>query len=86
MSEIEVKFKILGRFVPLERIGDLQLKVTMGNAATEVKRKLDTFECPDHGKTPHVEISGLSPVRLEYRVEGCCDALVSRARAALRRG
>ena len=84
MSESEVKFRILGRIVPLERIGDLQLKVTMGNAAIEVKRKLETFECPDHGKTPHVEISGSSPARLEYQVEGCCDSLVSKARAALR--
>ena len=84
MAQVEVTFKILGREIPLERVGDLYLKTTLTNAAREVKKKLESLSCPDHGEFPRVEISGLAAQRLNFNVQGCCDTIVSKAQQALR--
>ncbi len=85
MAEVEVRFKILGREVTLDRVGDLNLKTTLGNAASEVKKKLRGCTCPDHNEPgPRVEISGLSAHSLNYKVDGCCDSFIDQAKQALR--
>lgn len=84
MAEVEVRFKILGREVTLDRVGDLTLKTTLGNAATEVKKRLRECTCPDHNGPARVEISGLSAHSLNYKVDGCCDSFTDQVRQSLR--
>lgn len=84
MAGVEVRFKILGREVTLGRVGDLNLKTTLGNAACEVKTKLRECICPGHNEPARVEISGLSAHRLKHHIDGCCGSFIDQVRLALR--
>lgn len=48
-----------------------------------IHRRLGDLRCAHHGESPHVVANGPSPERLQFSVEGCCDALVIDATRAL---
>jgi hypothetical protein len=48
-----------------------------------IHRRLGDLQCAQHGESPHVIANGPSAERLQFSVEGCCDALVMAATRAL---
>ena len=58
-------------------------RVMLLAARKHIQRRLGGLQCALHGESPHVIASGPSAERLQFSVEGCCDALVEVATRAL---
>jgi len=58
-------------------------RVMLLAARKHIQRRLGDLQCTRHGESPHVIASGPSAERLQFSVEGCCDALVEMATRAL---
>jgi hypothetical protein len=52
-------------------------------AEDEIKRKLGPIRCPVHGRAPTVNRGRTTRGGFDLEIEGCCEALVERATAAL---
>ena len=58
-------------------------RVMLLAARNHIQRRLAGISCLLHGEPPSVIATGPAPDRLNFSVEGCCEALVQRARRAL---
>lgn len=83
MPDIQINYRIGGKNVPLERIGDLSLRAVLGNAARDVREKVGKLSCPSHDGTLVVEIQGQSGSQVRYTVHGCCENMTERVKQAL---
>jgi len=77
---IDIQFKINGRAVSPNRIGDVLEKAIYDHVIESVKKKLGSVRCPKHGKSPKVTIVGKSIDKVEYQITGCCQDVIDRTR------
>lgn len=81
---IEVKFKLNGREVPPERLGDALTAALLQQLKSNVQTKLSSVHCPEHGQQPTVTAEGNSLDQLKWTVRGCYSKLVAQATSAPR--
>ena len=75
-----VSFKINGRSVPLDRIGDELAKEMKKEASAEISRHVESIRCPVHGQSARVSVIGRDG---PFQVQGCCGELVAEVQRQL---
>ena len=80
---IKIEFKINGRTVSPDRIGDELEKSIYNHIIESIKRKLGSVRCHEHGKYPTVTLVGKSIDKIEFQVTGCCQNMIDRTRELL---
>ena len=83
MADAQINFRFAGKRVQLERVGDINLKAVLGNAARDARRKISEMSCPNHEGMVIVEISCQSATQLRYDVHSCCAEFAEQVRQAL---
>ena len=73
---IDVKFEINGRKVDPRNMKDALMGVVMEAATQQIRRKIGSCRCPEHGRTPTVIAKGRDVSKLSFEVSGCCDKLI----------
>jgi hypothetical protein len=80
---LDIKFKIDGRVVNPNRIGDILEKTIYDKLSSSIKKRLGSIVCPTHGEHPTVTIVGRSINKIEYQITGCCQNLIDQVRGLL---
>lgn len=73
---VDVSFEINGCKVQPNQIGDVLTKAVLSSVALQIKEKVGSVRCPDHGKSPKIICKGKSIENLGFEVSGCCETLV----------
>lgn len=77
---IEIQFKINGRKVNPNNIGNVLEKAMYDHVIESVKKKLGSVRCPEHGSPPKVTIVGKSIDKVEFQISGCCQEVIDHTR------
>lgn len=80
---IDVKFEINGRKVDPRNMKDALIGMAMEAATQEIRRKIGSCRCPEHGKSPTVVAKGRDVSKLSFEMRGCCDKLIEDAKHRL---
>jgi len=83
MKMVKITYGLRGQKVSLERLNVLE-RQALEAAAHRVARALASVRCDVHGYTPEVLVLGEDVHHLEFRVRGCCTALMNEAMDQLR--
>ncbi len=79
----DVSFEINGRKVQPNQIGDALTKAVLSSVAGQIKEKVGSVTCPDHGKSPKIVCKGKSVEKLNFEVSGCCETLINSVKQKL---
>lgn len=71
---IKVKFKLNGRTVAPNRIGDELMKSVKKAAIEQGRQHIQSIRCPVHHQSARLIPTGPQG---QFRVEGCCDRLIA---------
>ena len=77
------EFKVNGRSVRPQDIERELTNAMLNKAQHAIEQKLSAIRCPLHGQRARVSFQGRSADEMEYKVNGCCDALVQEVRRTL---
>jgi len=80
---VDVSFELRGKKTALEDVDEVE-RQALEVAARRIADALGSVTCAEHGTTPSVLVRGDDVRHLEFRVIGCCSALVDRAMDQLR--
>jgi hypothetical protein len=80
---IEISFEINGRKVQPNKIGEELTKAVLSKVAEQVKGKLVSVRCSDHGGSPKIICKGRSIENLSFEVSGCCEKLIDTVKRKL---
>lgn len=80
---VEVSFEINGRKVHPNQIGEALTKAVLTSVTEQIKRKVGSVSCPDHGKSPKIICKGKSIENLGFEVTGCCEKLIDSVKQKL---
>ncbi len=80
---VDISFEMRGRKVELQNLDEIE-RQALETVAHNVANTLGSVTCPEHGVSPEVIVRGDSVRFLEFRVRGCCAALVNAAMDQLR--
>lgn len=78
-----IKFMFNGRSVRPQDIGKVLQESVRQSVRDDVAKRLRQVRCPVHGASPRVTSSPGSSGKLEWRIEGCCEDVVQRAKAVV---
>lgn len=73
---ISVDFKLNGKKVNPNNIGDLISKSIFEVISKDIKQKLSSVRCPEHNQYPKITVEGKSIDKLSFNIGGCCDNLI----------
>lgn len=80
---VEVSFEINGRKVQPDQISEALTKAVLTSVAEQIKSKLGSVRCPEHGKFPKIICKGKSIENLGFEVSGCCEELIDSVKRKL---
>lgn len=80
---VDISFELRGKKLTLEDMDQME-RQALETVAHNVASKLASVTCEEHGVTPEVIIRGDDVRHLEFRVRGCCAALVNASMDQLR--
>ena len=83
MNGIEVKYKINGREVPFNKIGDEMTKQFFLKVREIIYEALKSVQCPVHGQAPEVTVEGTSLDNLVFHINGCCERVIDESKKRL---
>jgi hypothetical protein len=83
MKMVRITYELRGKRISLERMDSLE-RQALEAAGHRVARALASVRCEKHGYTPEVLVLGDDVHHLEFRVRGCCVALMNEAMDVLR--
>ncbi len=73
----DITFKLNGRKVRPNQIGDALEKALLQKVEDDIKKKVATVRCPEHGQAAQIVASGRSIDKLRFDIKGCCEKLIS---------
>jgi len=80
---VEVSFEINGRKVQPNQISEVLTKAVFTSVAEQIKSKVGSVRCPDHGQSPKIICKGKSIENLGFEVTGCCEKLIDSVKRKL---
>jgi len=80
---VDVSFELRGKTVTLEDMDSIE-RQALETVAHTIADALASVTCAEHGLSPEVIVRGDDVRHLEFRVRGCCAALVNAAMDQLR--
>lgn len=80
---VDVSFELRGKPIALQDMDAVE-RQALETVAHKVAEALASVTCAEHGFTPAVVVRGDDVRHLEFRVHGCCPALVNAAMDQLR--
>jgi predicted N-acetyltransferase YhbS len=83
MKMVKITYELRGKRISLERMDSLE-RQALEAAGHKVAHALASVRCKVHGYTPEVLVLGEDVHHLEFRVRGCCTALMNEAMDQLR--
>ena len=84
MPEINIGYRLMGKKLPLERVGDMTLRAALENAGRKARRKLKDLACPNHDGMLLVEIHGQGAETVKYWVRACCEEFSNKVMQTLK--
>lgn len=76
---IGIKFKIVGREVPLSQAASAMEEPIKADVSDQVITKLSQVRCPVHGETPKNIRMTSEGSRMQWQFEACCTRLEEEA-------
>jgi hypothetical protein len=80
---VEVSFEINGRKVQPNQIGEVLTKAVLTSVAEQIKSKVGSVRCQDHGASPKIICKGNSIESLGFEVSGCCEKVIDSVKQKL---
>jgi len=79
----EVEYRLNGRKVTANQLGDALQQQAVAAAADEVKRKVSTMLCREHSRAAKIVVNSSPRSEARLTVEGCCDEFIGQVTRAL---
>lgn len=73
---IDLKFEINGRPANPNNFRDPLEKAVMEAVSKQIRQKIGSCRCPEHGRSPSILAKGRSLESLSFEVKGCCEKLI----------
>lgn len=83
MFRIETNYVVDGRTVSPDEFGSALEKAVVEKAIEHIEGRLTSVSCPEHHRRPTVTVSRGTAGKIEFKVSGCCQALIEEATKSL---
>lgn len=74
---IDIKFKINGRNLRPNQVGNELERLMLTEVAKQIENRIGRVRCPEHFKHAKVTAQGKSVDKLTFKIEGCCQKLIT---------
>ena len=80
----KISFELNGKKINPNQIGDAIEKAFLTQIQDSIKKSVGSVRCKTHGNAAAITVRGRTVDKLNFKVSGCCEALIEQVQEKLK--